>query len=721
MLKISSQSPLAKLIAGVVIGLLVGVAAVALHYSGISKGYSLKTLDLLFRKAAPVQPTNPNIVIVTVDQGSLDFYQGQGVTWPWPRQMYAPIIEYCRAAGARAVIFDVLFTESSSYGSEDDLLLAQTLGQARDVFLPLFFSCNPREDRPHEMTSLEKFALDIKGTPLVADQEYCSIIPPIPPLLAGVKGLGNVEGRPEDGGIFRRIPLVVPYQGHWWPQLAMAAFLNNAGPFSLSWQKQGLALTNAESKTQVIPLLPDGNLLLKFRRSSLPYRRFAAANVIQSYLHLQAGEQPIYPLADFANKWVLVGLTAPGLMDLRPTPLSSISPGVEIQATILENLLGRDFLTALNRTGFIFLTLGISVIAALVVLFAPSLIITLLSLPVLLGLFGVLTIVLFRNGIWLESFHPSWAIIFSFVVSSAYSYFTEGRQKREIRRVFSHYMSDFLIQNILKNPEKLQLGGERREMTIFFSDVAGFTSISEMLTPEELVALLNEYLSQMTDIILGQGGIIDKYEGDAIMAFWGAPVYQPDHAARACLAALEQQQQMEVLRRHWQERGLPLLTARMGINTGHVIIGNMGSNTRFDYTVMGDAVNLASRLEGANKSYGSLIMVSETTAGQVKDVVELRELDLIAVKGKTQPVRVFEVLALRGELSSDVKEAMELFARGLVQYRWQNWDQAIELFEQVLRLQPVDGPAQVFLSRCQNLTGQDLGPDWDGVFRMTTK
>ncbi|RLA91087.1 MAG: adenylate/guanylate cyclase domain-containing protein [Deltaproteobacteria bacterium] len=724
----TSQTWIRKLSAGLIIGLLVGLLVLGLESSGLLERYSLQTLDLLFQKALPSRPGAGDIVLIEVDQASLDFYQSQGLTWPWPRQMYAPIIDYCWQAGATAIIFDILFTEGSSYGQEDDLRLAQSLDRAANGFLPLFFTRNPRKDNGLPPEGLQNQGLSVAGQPPGEDPGYQSVMLPVPPLRAAAAGLGNVEARPDSDGVYRRLTLLVPFQGRWWPQLAMAAYLHHYRVKSLAWQPRGLQLeSTAPTKTrgthfsEIIPLLPDGGLLLKYRPGARPYRRYVAANVIQSYVQSQAGEQPIHPLSDFSQKWVLVGLTAPGLYDLKATPLSPIYPGVAIQATLLDNLLNRDFLVPLPRVGAILLTLGISLTAALTVLWVPALWLTLLSLIGYLALIMTLAVLLFVTGVWLDAVPPLVAVVFAFGVSAAYSYSTEGRQKRVIRRTFAHYMSDTLIQDLLKNPDKLRLGGERREMTIFFSDLAGFTSLSEGLSPEELVSLLNEYLTQMTDIILARGGIIDKYEGDAIMAFWGAPLSQPDHAARACLAALEQQRQLSKLRSEWQSRGLPQFSARMGINTGEVVVGNLGSNTRFDFTVIGDAVNLASRLEGANKSYDSGILISETTAVQAEGQVELRELDLLAVKGRATPVRVYEVLAPKGQLEAVMVQVRELFAQGLALYRQQRWTEAQALFQQVLELCPLDGPAQKFLARCQTLVGQNLGPDWDGVFRLTTK
>ena len=305
-----------------------------------------------------------------------------------------------------------------------------------------------------------------------------------------------------------------------------------------------------------------------------------------------------------------------------------------IHATFVANLLHRDFRVRVSPLVVLVLAFILAAAMGITVMLIPSLWqLALLALAYTEALV-LLVILSFWQNLWMDAILLAASLWLSFAMSTAFSYATEGRQRRQIKQMFSHYMSDLLIQDLLKNPEKLRLGGEKRVLSVFFSDLAGFTTLSEKLTPEEVVTLLNRYLTAMTDIILASGGLIDKYEGDAIMAFWGAPVLQEDHAARACLAALDNQSRLTELRQEFTRMGLPPVYARIGINTGEMIIGNMGSSQRFDFTVIGDSVNLASRLEGAGKEYGTSIPISEETYRQAQDRVEVRELDLLQVKGK---------------------------------------------------------------------------------------
>jgi len=268
----------------------------------------------------------------------------------------------------------------------------------------------------------------------------------------------------------------------------------------------------------------------------------------------------------------------------------------------------------------------------------------------------------------------------------------------------------------------LRLGGEKREMTVLFSDIRGFTTFSEQLDPQDLVSLLNEYLTCMTEVIYRYDGVLDKYMGDAIMAFWNSPVTQPDHARRACLTALDMTEELDRLRERWKSRGIPPLDMGVGLNTGPMSVGNMGSDTRFDYTVMGDAVNLGSRLEGANKEYHTNICISQFTLDAVKDEgFVIRILDLVAVKGRAQPVAVYELIGRPGSFGAFTPEILALYERGTEQYRAQEFAAAADTFREVLRQRPGDGPSAMYLERSLDLIEAPPPRDWDGVFVMTHK
>lgn len=705
-----------KVLAGAMIGTIAWLLAISLYYGKFIESYELKTYDHLCRLNAANLPTPNDIVLVVVDQGSLESAKRQGINWPWPRQMYAPILDFCALSGARAVVIDILFTEPSSYGMEDDQLLTQALKQNGHAFLPLFLS---RQERPQ--VTWEKRLLDRIGLPL-QDQSgqspspYLSMVSPIQMLAESVCCLGNVAIAPDTDGIYRRLPLVFSYRGHWIPSLSLAAFKHLFGNDPLELTKDGLQMGGFN-----IPLDDQGNFLLTYYGGALDFPRFSAFNVIQSFQAFQEGGKPVYPPEVFRDKIVFIGLTAQGLFDLKPTAIRSVNPGVAIHATLVANLLHQDFRVRISPQAALALVFGIALVIGIIVMLIPSL--WKLSLITFAYALALLLFVFFtfRINLWVDGILMLVSLVLSFAMSTAYSYATEGRQRRQIKQMFSHYMSELLIQDLQKHPDKLRLGGEKRVLTVFFSDLVGFTSLSEKLSPEEVVTLLNRYLTAMTDIILAGGGLIDKYEGDAIMALWGAPLPQEDHATRACLAALDNQNRLNKLRQEFVQMGLPPIYARIGINTGEMIIGNMGSSQRFDFTVIGDSVNLASRLEKACNEYGISIMITEETYYQARDWIEARELDLLIVQGKEVPVRVYELLSRKGELNETMQKVRDLFAEGLALYRQQQWSEALSCFRKMLDLVPEDGPAKTFVRRCGQFMKTPPPQPWDGVFRLMGK
>jgi len=705
-----------KILTGAIIGILAWAVVLLLYWGKLLESYELKTYDQLCRLNAAKFPTSDEIVLIVVDQGSLQAAQRQGINWPWPRQMYAPIVQFCALSGARALAFDVLFTEPSSYGVEDDRLLAESLKQNGHAFLPIFLSRQERPEYAWEKDILKRISLPLRDQSDQPPSAYASSLPPIQILADSAIGLGNVAIPPDSDGIYRRLPLVFFYRKHWIPSLGLSLFGHLQGKESVVLEKNGLQIMGVR-----IPLDSQGNFLLSYYSQERDYPRFSAFNVIQSFQAIQEGSKPVYSPQVFRDKIVLVGFTAAGLFDMKPTPISALNPGMTIHATLVANLLHKDFRVRISPAVALGLAAGIGLIMGVTVMFVPTLWqLALITLAYAGGLFFFIELA-FRQNIWVDAVLLSASLGLAFAMSSAFSYATEGRQRRQIKQVFTHYMSDLLIQDLLKNPDKVRLGGEKRVLTVFFSDLAGFTSLSEKLTPEKVVMLLNRYLTAMTDIILASGGLIDKYEGDAIMAFWGAPLPQEDHALRACRAALENQSRLAELRQEFIATGLPPVHARIGINTGEMIIGNMGSSQRFDFTVIGDSVNLASRLEGAGKEYGTSILIAEETYRRASDGVEVRELDLLRVKGKDKPVRIYELLSRKGELDPTKQKGYDLFAMGLEQYRKQQWQAAIDYFHQVLSLMPEDGPARTFIKRCEQFKQTPPETDWDGVYTLATK
>ncbi|HJW80726.1 MAG TPA: adenylate/guanylate cyclase domain-containing protein, partial [Acidiferrobacterales bacterium] len=400
------------------------------------------------------------------------------------------------------------------------------------------------------------------------------------------------------------------------------------------------------------------------------------------------------------DKIVLVGATAQGLGDYRTTPVGAVFPGVEIRANTMQNLIDGDFI---QRPGwmFVFDVALMLALGGLLVALLPRLGVRLSALVTLAlaAAYLLLAIVEFRAQlIWINVVYPALLIALLYVSSTLVHYFTAEREKRQIKNAFQHYVPVAVVDQILHNIDNLGLGGDKRELTVLFSDIRGFTGIAEGLSPEALVQLLNDYLTQMTDKVFQHDGLLDKYIGDAIMAVYGAPIPHPQHARLACRTAVDMMQQLRRMQAGWKQRGLPGMDIGIGINTGPMVVGNMGSRTRFDYTVIGDAVNLGARIEALNKQYGSHILISEFTWRQVKDEFpQAREIDVTTVRGRTEPVRLYELM-----LAEDYPHLDWLpeFARAYELFRADLRTQARTLFKQLAETYN-DPVSRYYVERCQ--------------------
>ncbi|MBW2972228.1 CHASE2 domain-containing protein, partial [Candidatus Woesearchaeota archaeon] len=427
---------------------------------------------------------------------------------------------------------------------------------------------------------------------------------------------------------------------------------------------------------------------------------------------------------EFKDKIVLIGATAPDLHDdyFVPTSGGKAMPGVEIHAnTIQQMITGRDIEVAPDWATMMTIII-VAVGVALTVFYLPIWLSTLLSALIVI-VYTFIAIFMFNAGIILNIVYVPATIIATYTLTMIYFYMSEKKSRQKVLGAFEKYVSKDVINHILEHPEKLKLGGEKRTITVFFSDIRGFTTISEKLSPEKLVHLLNEYLSEMTDIILRNNGVVDKYMGDAIMAFWNAPLDQPKHAERACITSLEMENRLKELQQKWKKDGVPHLEIGIGLNTGPAVVGNMGSYERFDYTAMGDTVNLGSRLEGLNKPYGTRIIISETTKKEIEGKPFLvRKLDLVAVKGKKEPIVIYELVSKKEDAEEWYTDVIKHFEKGLEHYFKQKWSDAIKEFQQANKIREGgDPPSMAFIERCEHFRKHTPGKGWDGVWVMKTK
>lgn len=699
-----------KLFRNVLAGVLIGcfaalLAATALHFGKLDALEAI-TFDLRARALARPGPATDDIRIILLDQKSLDWAKDSfELGWPWPRQAYAPIVDFCRRANAASLSFDVVFTEPSVYGVDDDKTLSAAFKEFGKVILAADFTTRDGTATTWP-AHVPKPDLTAKHAPPAKAAAVATF--PIPDLTSGAMSVGNVAVNPDPDTVYRRIPLLIRFDNTLVPSLPLAARLA-ARPTQLAFGPGTLAVDGV-----TVPVSKQGEAILNFRNKGA-YKMYSAASIMESGLRMAEGKPPHIGLSDFRGKHVFFGFSATGLHDLRPTPMGGVSPGVEINATALDNLLSGDFMRPLAFELNVAATILFAVLAGLSVTVIRNLWTTIGASALALAGPVLFAMVTYRMGIWTGLAVQISGSLTALFLGGAYKYATEGKQKQFIKSAFRQYLSPEVIEQLLKHPERLTLGGERRELTIFFSDLEGFTSISEGLSPEELTSVLNDYLTAMTDIIQETGGTVDKYEGDAIIAFWNAPVDQPDHAKRGVSAALRCQEKLTEMRPELMDRTGKEFRMRIGLNTGPAVVGNLGSHNRFDYTMLGDSVNLAARLESINKQFGTYTMLSQSTLKQLDGTVKVRELSRLRVVGKSEAVTVFEPIGTDNILTR--QDIIPHFAKGLELFYEGDFIKAIAYFAVIADQDPA---AASYLEKCKELQA-NKPEDWDGVWTMAHK
>ncbi|MEX2240551.1 MAG: adenylate/guanylate cyclase domain-containing protein [Burkholderiales bacterium] len=679
------------------------------------------------------------IVILDIDEKSLQ----EVARWPWPRDVMADLIEKLFGKYEVAIVaFDVVFAEAD-YSSGIRVLDQLAQGTLKDVpdFLQSYRGLRSSLDNDG------RFAQAIKGKPVVLgyylnsdkDAKRIAAIPDpvlpkgtfqgrnipftswvgyggnLPQFLGNAASAGHFNPITDPDGVVRRVPMIAELDGAYYEALSLAVvrtilgfpkvepgyapdrFLQR-GYTGLEWLQVGpLAIPVDETASALIP----------YRGHKFSFAYVSLADVL-------AGRVPLERLK---GKIALVGTTAPGLLDLRSTPVDNVFPGVEVHANLIAGMLDKNIKLKppyMLGAEVVLLLVGGVTLALLIPMLAPL-------WATLATLAGMLIITGLNVAIWTEAdmvlpLAASLLMTLSlYIVNMAYGYFVEARSKRQFTELFGQYVPPELVDRMARDPQKYNMEPRAAELTILFSDVRGFTSISEALKPEELREYINAYLTDMSGIIRGRHrGTLDKYIGDAIMAFWGAPVDDAQHARNGVLAALDMQKERRILNEKFAARGWPTLKIGVGVNSGNVRVGDMGSQVRRAYTVMGDPVNVASRLEGRTKSYGVDILVGETTRSQVKDVV-FREVDRIKVKGKDEAVTIYEPLGPEGEVDRKVLDELKLWNQALRAYRAQQWDQVEVGLLNLQRMNPECGLYQVYAEKVAAKRRDPPPPDWDGV------
>lgn len=719
----------------------------------------LRTLDMRFQLRGQRFP-GEKVVIVAIDQKSQDVLG----RWPFPRSHFATMVDVLRESGARVIAFDVNFPQPDQNSAlralqevrqhydkaarggarnrafdahlkilesdaDNDRKFAESLSRFQNVILGYFFFLNEKEARSQNKERVDEFLnyLSFQAYPQIINPQYAGkfegikflgLSPNLPDFSNYSKNFGYFNVLPDSDGVVRRIPATVQFNDNFYPSLDMAAYLAYTDQplekVSVFFNPNGLERIDIGPLS--IPTDPRGFVQIDYHGEAGTFPTVSMADVVQRKLSPER----------FRDCLVLVGPTATGIGDMAITPFQTEEtnpfPGVEVHANFISNLLEGRFIRRGPRENLVDLgfLLLFSLAAGVLLSVVPPARATAV-LVISLGAFWGLAYYLFAaHHTWIAAFLPTATLAVNYAAIVSYRFFFEERERKRVRDTFGQYVAPGIVNQLLERPDLLRLGGEEKELTAMFSDIRNFTGISEKMSPRALVELLNEHLSEMTEVIFQNRGTLDKYIGDSIMAFWGAPYPQPDHAENACRAGLAMLKTLKTLQDRWQAEGRPPLNIGIGISTGPMLVGNMGSKRRFNFTIMGDNVNLASRLEGLNKQFGTRLIISESTYEPVREKMLARELDFIRVMGKMRPVRIYELLGPRSEAESLIPK-IERFHAGLEAYRSAQWETAIGMFGELLRDFPDDGPTRVFVQRCWDYIENPPEGEWDGVFVMTGK
>jgi adenylate cyclase len=702
---------------GLLVGLGAGAIALGLLFGGALESWENATWMTRVRRLAKPSAATQRIKLILVDQPSLDWGRKENQwAWPWPREVLAAVLDFCKRGGAKAVAFDVMYTEPSVYGVNDDQAFSAAIQQGAP-FVAAVLAGKQQGDtlrwpggislETPRLEGLEAWSRRSSGWSAAPTATF-----PIPEVAGKAAQIGNVHGLPDADGMYRRGLVFQVFDGHVVPSLGLATYLaaqRRAGiPSTLAIEPGWLHVDGAR-----IPIDAQGRTLLRFLGASGTHQAFSAAGIVQSELRLREGQAPPIAPEVFKDCYVFFGYSAPGLYDLQPTPVGDKYPGVEVHTTMLDNLLERSFLRDAPPGLVVPVVVLLGVLSGMAGTLSRKVWQTVLGFLVFLAFPFGLGFAAYGRGLWWPVMAGETSAGLALVGAVVVNYATEGRQKAFLKNAFKHYLGAEVIEQIIADPTRLTLGGEKRELTIFFSDIEKFSSFSERLDPPTLTALLNDYLSDMGAIIQEEGGYLDKYIGDAIVAFWNAPLDQSDHAVRACRAAVRCARKLDERRAEFEQRTGAVVKARVGLNTGAVTVGNMGSYERFNYTILGDAANLASRLEGANKAFGTYALVSEATWEATGGQFLGRELGRLRVLGRKGAVRVYELAGLPGEPRP---AHYAPFAAALARFYAGGFQEALAGFDEL-----ADDPAsKSYATQCRMLL-QHPPVEWDGVLSLTEK
>lgn len=664
------------------------------------------------------KPLHEDVVVLLIDETSLQEMSKEFGRWPWPRSAYADILQFFSLANAQALAFDILFTEreqSDQHNASDEALIQATREAGNAVHaMQLLHSeaASVRNRMPDDFINAHQIA-DIS----FVGQNYNDYLIPLEGLYRATRDVGYLEIEPDRDGVYRRIRLFNQYlDQHVFPALSSALVIPLISDGSNLHQDHHAAIIGDTR----IPLDGEGQYLINPAGNLKTIPVHLVFKAMQQIRQNDVDNLVLDP-ADFKNKIILLGASAIGLLDVKATAMSNKEAGVFLHAYAISNILEQDFLQPAGS--FITNTLLVifSVLTVVPVLFMSRLLIATV-IPVLMA-FGYVFVAYasFSSNMLLTIMPPLFAIMFSLLLAYSYRTFSEKHNKQRVRAMLSQYVSPSVLTYVVDNFETLNAEiGSKENLSILFSDIRGFTQISETQEASKVVDMLNIYFSTMTDVIFDHKGTLDKFIGDAIMAFWGAPIKAEDYAQQAVLAAIDMRTKLPEVNQNLSAKGYPEIDIGIGIHTGNVILGNIGSAKKLDYTVIGDSVNLASRIEGITKQYDVPLLISEDTLVALADSLPCMIVDAVRLKGKKQPVKLFtpaELFKHENNLSIPVKEIIRLSSQAFSAYQQGKWDDALAIYQQL----PQTTLFKILCDRCVAFNNNDSGKNWDGVYTHTSK
>jgi adenylate cyclase len=658
-----------KLLAGLLLGVGSALIVLLLGSTGVLDRLDAQLYDEALRRLADPKSANPDIVLVEINDASIRDYAEAVGRWPWPRVLQSNLIDFLNRAPARVIAYDIQLSEKS-FGSfkfgdemwtaeESDNAMVSSVSDAGNVIMLADLTSPGTSAGQAQAPSPAWRSPSYRLGPAIEERPV--VVPPFPALAGAVSGLGHNFLALDDDGVVRRMAPFVRIGDRYVPSLGVAAALAAGGFAPEEVVLDGRTL---RIRGRRIPLVSNRvlnsvegttshdqlTMLVNYRapvqvNGGRPYATYEARHLLVSQDQLLAGQEPLVDPALFKDKIVFVGLTGAGLVDVFQTPMGGgLMPGIQLHATVADSILAGRFIKPAPASARFTTTLVAAIAVGLMSALLPF---SVAAVGAGLGgaAWAAIAVVSLRGGTWLNTVQPVLAIAVALLAGTAYRYFVEDYEKRVVKRLFGRYVSKDVYEQLIAHPERAELGGKRREMSVLFSDIRGFTSVTEKGNPEELVAQLNEYFSRMVAIVFRHGGTVDKFVGDMVMALHGAPVDDTGHADHAVASAIDMVRELGELNAEWAARGMSQLDIGIGINSGNMIAGNIGSSSIMSYTVIGDNVNLGARLESLNKEYGTRIIISEATRSRLKGNYEVRPLGDVVVKGKTRAVAIFEVVA----------------------------------------------------------------------------